>query len=503
MSIIPLPPPGRAPLPSARARFAMSVALAATVVPAFAQDDAKKPEEAKPAAAATVTAEKGRFEVVLEAKGDFEPVDPVVVQFKPEQWAQALEILSVVRHGTIVKAGDVLVDFDTEKFDRAIADLEIDLAIGEKTLEIARRDLPVAEALVPLDLAAAEREARVAAEDLARFLATGRTLAEDSARFRLKSAEESLKYNREELRQLEKMYRDKDLTEETEEMILQRTRFEVESAEFNLRRAGLESEAALELEIPRREAGLRDAAEKARLGLEKERGTAGLAIEQKRLALAKAERDRAEALRKMRDLRQDRAAVPLKAPRAGLAYMGRLHDGAWSTGVVAAKAAPGQSVLPGEMVFTIVDPERVTFRVRLEEKDAHLVTPALAGRVEPTGRPDEEVAIALEPAAAVAPVPRDGKLDVRFAVTVPAGASRPLPGATGSARCRVYEKADAITLPASAVSRNADGGREVWIPGQDGAAPKPRAVRTGRTSGGRVEILEGVSAGEAVLAAKP
>ncbi|MFM7248718.1 MAG: HlyD family efflux transporter periplasmic adaptor subunit [Planctomycetaceae bacterium] len=503
MSIFALFPRRRAACPGARAHVVMSALLAAAVVPAAAQDEAKPPQAATPAAPATVTAEKGRFEVVLEAKGDFEPVDPVVVQFKPEQWAQALEIVNVVRHGTIVKAGDVLVEFDTEKFDRAIADLEVDLAIGERAIEIARRELPVTEALVPLELAASEREARAAGEDLARFLATGRTLAEDSARFRLRSAEESLKYNREELRQLEKMYRDKDLTEETEEMILQRTRFEVESAEFNLRRAGVDTEAALELEIPRREAALRDAAEKTRLGLEKERATSGLALEQKRLGLQKAERDRAEALRKMRDLEADRAAVPLKAPRDGVAYLGRLHDGAWSTGVVAAKAAPGQSVLPGEMVFTIVDPARVAFRIRIDEKETHLVTPALGGRVELTGRPDAEVAIAIEPAAALAPVPRDGKLDVRFAVTVPEGAPRPLPGTTGAATCRVYEKADAVTLPATAVSRAADGTREVWLPGKDGAAPQRRAVRVGRSSGGRVEILEGVAAGDVVLAAKP
>jgi HlyD family secretion protein len=243
-----------------------------------------------------------------------------------------------VPHGTRVNAGDVLVELDTEKLDRAIADLDLDLAVGEKTLEIARRDLPVTEALQPLELAEAERDTLAATEDLARFLAIGRTLAEDSARFRLKASEEQLKYSREELRQLEKMYKDKDLTEETEEMILQRTRFEVESGEFNLRRAGIDTETALTFEVPRKEAALKDATEKAKLALEKTRATAGLALEQKRLALKKAERDRVEALRKMRDLQQDRAGIPLKAPRSGIVYYGRQHDGAWTTAAVAAKA---------------------------------------------------------------------------------------------------------------------------------------------------------------------
>ena len=469
---------------------------------AGAQEPAKPaadaPAESKPVD--TVTAEKGKFEVVFEAKGDFDPVDSTVVQLKPEQWAQPLEIVRIVPHGTRVNAGDALVEFDTEKLDRAIADMDLDLAIGEKTLEIGRRELPVTEALQPLELADAERDTLAATEDLTRFLAVGRTLAEDFARFRLKSSEEQLKYSREELRQLEKMYKDKDLTEETEEMILQRTRFEVESGEFNLRRAGVDTDAALQFEVPRKEDALKDAAEKSRLSLEKSRATAALVIEQKRLALKKAERDRVEALRKMRDLQQDRAGIPLKAPRSGIVYYGRQHDGVWTTAAVAAKAAVGQGVPLGDLVFTVVDPDRVAFRVKVDEKDLHLLSPGLKGRVELSGFPDAEAAIAIESATAV---PRDGKVDARFAVTVPAGAPKPLPGMTGSARCQLYARPDAVTLPATAVFRDDDGKKIVWLPGKDGAAAEKRVVKTGRTSGGRTEILEGIAAGDVVRSSRP
>ena len=488
-------------------RFVVVVALAVWMPGADAQQPGA-PESSKPAAdkaaevkaADTVTAEKGRFEVVFEFRGDFDPVDATVVQLKAHQWSQPLEIVRIVPHGTRVNAGDTLVEFDTDKLDRALADLELDLAVGEKTLEIARRELPVTEALQPLDMAETERDTLAATEDLARFLAIGRTLAEDSARFRLKASEEQLKYSREELRQLEKMYKDKDLTEETEEMILQRTRFDVESGEFNLRRAGIDTETALALEVPRKEAALKDAAEKAKLSLEKLRATSGLALEQKRLALKKAERDRVEALRKMRDLQQDRAGIPLKAPRSGIVYYGRQHDGAWTTAAVAAKAMVGQGVPVGDLVFTVVDPERVAFRAKVDEKDLHLLAPGLKGRVEPAGFPDTESAITLESATAV---PRDGKVDARFIVSVPAGGVKPLPGMTGSARCQVYSRPDAVTLPSTAIFRDDDGRRIVWLPGKDGAPAEKRVVRTGRTSGGKTEILEGIAAGEAVRSSRP
>ena len=81
---------------------------------------------------------------------------------------------------------------------------------------------------------------------------------------------------------------------------------------------------------------------------------------------------------------------------------------------VAAKAAVGQGVPVGDLVFTVVDPERVAFRVKVDEKDLHLLSPGLKGRVELAGFPDAEGAIALE---SVSPVPRDGKVDARFTVS--------------------------------------------------------------------------------------
>jgi multidrug efflux pump subunit AcrA (membrane-fusion protein) len=71
----------------------------------------------------------------------------------------------------------------------------------------------------------------------------------------------------------------------------------------------------------------------------------------------------------------------------------------------------------------------------------------------------------------------------------------------GTARCQVYARPDAVTLPASAVLRDDDGSRVVYLPGQPAAVKRP--VKVGRTASGRVEILEGVSAGEAVLAKRP
>ncbi|MFM7244413.1 MAG: hypothetical protein ACKO40_09620 [Planctomycetaceae bacterium] len=464
---------------------------------AVAEEPAAKPAAEKPPE--TAVAERGPFESVLTAKGAFEPVDFVVVEFRPQAWSQPLDVTRVVPHGSRVNAGDPLVEFDTEKLDRAIADLRVDLTVGETALEIARKELPAAEALHPIEMAEAERAAKVAAEDLARFLAIDKAASEEQSRFAVRAAEERLKYAREELTQLERMYKDKDLTEETEEMILQRTRFDVQQAEQSLKRIKEASEESLTVGIPRAEIEARRAAEKTALALEKARATLPLQLAQRKLTLAKQEHERTESLRRLAELEADRTAAVVRAPRAGMVYLGRFRDGSWSTGAVAAKAVVGQPVQPVELDFTILDPERLQFRAKVEEKDLHLLSAGLAGRVEPTGYPDADVAVTLAPFVAA---PRDGAFEAMFAVAPRAGGPALLPGMTGTARCVVAKRPEAVTVPAGSVFRDDDGSRHVYLVAADGK-PVKKAVKVGLTAGGRTEILDGVAAGDRVRTTKP
>ena len=486
---------------------AMASVVALTLV-AMADEPAPKPPAPKPPAekppaeklpADTAVAERGPFEAAVSAKGAFEPVEYAVVEFRPESWAQPLEIKRVTPHGAMVNAGDPLVEFDAEKLDRAIADLKVDLAVGDKALEIVRKDVAAAESLHPIELAEAERQARVAAEDMARFLAVDRVAAEEQARFTVRAAEERLKYAREELEQLERMYKDKDLTEETEEMILQRTRFDVVQAEQSLKRIMENSEETLLLGIPRREIEARRAAEKAAITLEKAKATLPMQLMQKKLALAKQEHERAESLRRLTELEADRAAATLRSPRAGMVYYGRFREGTWSTAAVVAKVIVGQPALPAELDFTVLDPARLQFRAKIEEKDLHLLATGLAGRIEPTGYPEADVPATLGP---FLPVPRDAVFEGVFAVAAREGGPKLLPGMTGSVRCVVAKRPEAVTVPSGCVFRDDDGSRYVFAIDGDGK-PAKKLVKAGLASGGRTEILEGLAAGDRVRTSKP
>ena len=121
---------------------------------------------------------------------------------------------------------------------------------------------------MPASLAVARRARNEAAENLEQFLDVDKPELVKDIEFSVESAQNSLDYQKEELRQLEKMYKADDLTEETEEIILTRARNRVKSYQHRLDKAITASERSLKLSMPRREKELRRAAEQTELSLE-------------------------------------------------------------------------------------------------------------------------------------------------------------------------------------------------------------------------------------------
>jgi multidrug efflux pump subunit AcrA (membrane-fusion protein) len=466
-------------------------------------DEPAKGDSAK-SDGSTAKAARGPFEVKLELKGQFDAKTRHEVVLEPKAWLMPQKVAKVVPHGSRVKKGDVLLQLDTEKLDQAIDDGKVDLALAEHALEIAEKELPILEKLNPIELEDARRAKTIADEDLEHHLQVGRALSEESARFSVKSSEERLKYSKEELRQLEKMYKDKDLTEDTEEMILQRTRFEVESGEFFLKSARINSEETLSKQIPRQTVSMRESATKAALALQKAEATLPIQLEQKRLALSKQKNDLAQTRRKSKELAADRAAFTVVAPADGILYYGREIDGNWTTAMLTGKLIVGSPITPAEVALTIVEPKPLAFRANVEEKQLYLVKEGLKGQVAPAGYPDARLAVTLSHFSAV---PENGKYEARFDVGTGDDDPVLLPGMTGDVTVNIYKTETALTVPAAAVFRDDDGSRFVWLaktgPDANKAKPEKRTVKVGRSGDGKVEILDGLGEGDEVRTSKP
>ena len=209
---------------------------------------AKAKAEAKPA---TVKVKKSPFRIEVDLEGVFAPQKMRKISLRTKEWS-ALSVLKAVEHGATVEEGDLLVSLDMEKIDRAIAEQEKDLQIAELSLKQAEEAMTAVEKTAPLDLEAARLAHRHAREDIKQYQQVERVAMDKIADFMLQMTKDQLEYQEEELHQLEKMYKGGDVTEETEKIVLKRTRDQVKLAKFKVELAKITHEAAKKFSLPRR-----------------------------------------------------------------------------------------------------------------------------------------------------------------------------------------------------------------------------------------------------------
>ncbi len=488
------------------ASVAAVLMTAGALPPSSAQDQpaaaAAKPAEAPKPATVKVTKETLKVETAL--KGTVEADNAAEVSIRPEAWAGALTVVKAVEHGASVKKGDVLVELEMEKIDQAIKDLRIDRELGELSLRQTEEELPVLEKLLPLDLADAEREKKQADEDLVRYLEVDKPQSEKLAEFLLKNSAHNLEYVQEELKQLQKMYRTKDLTEETEEMILKRQRHQVEASEFQLKNAQIRHDQTLKIDLPRQEQKARDGVIRQALALQRTRITLPSALNTKRLALAKQRIERERTAEKLAELEKDREAMIVRAPSDGVVYYGKAARGTWG-GATAylAKLQKGGTLTPSDVFMTVVAPRPVFVRAGVEEKEVGLLKAGMKGKAVPVAYPDMIIPATLAKVSAIPQSPGNFEARIDLATDKVADADALAPGMAVSVTIVSLKKENVLTVPASAVFTNEDDDSKfVYVFGKDDK-PEKKAVKVGKAVGGKAEILEGLKDGDEILANKP
>jgi RND family efflux transporter MFP subunit len=302
--------------------------------------------------------------------------------------------------------------------------------------------------------------------------------------------------SRDELDQLEKMYRDKDLTEETERIILKRYKFGLARAELMLRSAKLSTEQMLKVLLPRREEDAKVAASKAELGWEKAREELPLHVRQKELALDKMRHEDRRAKDKLAELEQDLQAMTVTAPGDGVLYYGRCTHGQWS-GPAATAYLKGGTLPANDVVMTIVANGKLFLHTDVEEKEIGEIKVGQPARISPTISPQRKLNGKVHH---VVPIPQGGKYEVQVAITddIPEAL---VPGMTGSVKITTHQNDAALSVPSSAVFEDPD--QELFYVYEPGDKPQKKAVKIGLVIGGKTEILEGLKEGDTILAAKP
>ena len=459
-------------------------------------EEAEETEEEAAPTPKTIEVDTEELKVEVGIDGTFIPGEAVPVIVKGEEWA-SFKILETVPHGTCVEEGDVLIEFDPEPLETAIADKERDTRLAEISLIEARLAFEETEAAFPLRTESAEVAENSRQRDFDRYFKIRAELARKSAQRSLDSARFSLEYVQEELRQLEQMYGQDELTEDTEELILTRQRRAVKDSEYRLMLSELSFEETMGWQLEESEEARRRSHELGNLSWRTQTETREFNMEKARLALEKQEISFEREQEKFEELQADLELLTITAPVDGIVYYGGFKAGKYA-GVTADKLETGKAWASSDApIMTIVDVDDLTMAATFPEKELHWITEGLDASVKVTAFPELKLDAEVADACAI-PGP-----DGNFAITLNVDdADGVVPGLGCHADIVVYLNEEAILVPAGAI-KEINGKSYVYLAGDDGEEPRRRRVQTGQTQEEKIEILSGLEPGDVILEKAP
>jgi len=465
------------------------------------QDDSskakkKKEEEKKPE---PHKVERNGLKIEVDLDGVFVASDTTEVALRPKVWTQ-FKVVEAVEHGDHVKKGDVLVRFDEEKIEERLADESLDQRLSELSLMQEEEQFPRVERALELSYDQAKRALEKLEEDIAYFKETERPQRELIAQYYYESAEEELASQLEELEQLEKMYEADDLMEETEEIVLRRQRFQVETAELIL---GLEESRraySLEVMLPRREESFDNALEKEKLDFEQVQSAKSLGLTRERYALEKKRQSRVRSVEKHAKLVGDRALMEIRAPSSGVVYYGQCINGKWSQiGSLKSKLRPFGTVSANSVLMTIVNQRPLTILSSIAEKEFADFSVGLPATIAPAA--DDELKLSGK-VSEIATVPgADKKFAVELDVSTSDAPDWLVAGMTCKTKVTTYENEEAITIPSDMVETDEENEKIKYVMLVDPEDDEPvrRKVKLGRSKDKDVEILKGLEEGDQIV----
>lgn len=418
---------------------------------------------------------------------------PITVDAR--QWS-AFVIAEIVPHGSAVKKDQVLVRFEDEDFLKKLRDAESAAAAGKLSQANAEADFITAEKVLPIQLQAAKTKAEETAEAWEYFKNVRRDAETARANLVLKQAELRLDAEREELVQLEKMYKADDLTENTEEIVLKRQRESVKAAEIGLSLSQIAHKRQMEVSMPREAVSLERDALMSSIAIKEQEQSIPRSLKLKRIALEDARVNAKRSAENLAKLQAEKNLFVIKSPADGYFYYGSIQDGRWSPGDPT-KAPTVLAPVATRRPFAVVIPSTATMLLEsgVDESTARTLKAELAGFASFTGRADVSFPVKI---SSVSPTPGvDGRYRVTLSGQYPADISL-VAGATASAQIIAYRKDAALTVPTKALTTTDDGGWEVEIEEAEGKT-KRVPVKRGMISGDKVEILSGLTQDQVVI----
>lgn len=445
--------------------------------------------------AAEQTLKAGEFQQVLTLEAVAVPTEYTEVSIDPKAWS-GFKIEKVLPQGTQVAKGDTLIWVDAESLDEAIEKTTKARVLEKLQLEEAQQGLAELEKKTPTRLESAQRKFDHYSEDYAFYKKTTRPDIIDGAKYSVKRSKDSLSYIKEELKQLKMMYAEDGLTEETEEIILQRAKNSVANGERNLKEVEIKAKFTIDVNIPRKDIEWKKGFDKEQDALESTKKTLERNLKIKREEVAKLVADDAKKQEDLDELIEDRKLINIVAPADGVVHYGNFDLGKWQAEKASKVLVKGGSV-PAKMTLMSIVPVDVQYQFNafLKESEKDLFSEDKPAYLKLKKNPWVSFEVVAEAA------PSYPNLQHKWLVGFTANDALSAGVVTGTkATVSVITASgdDVISVPVKAVTAEADGSFSVMLKMAEGE-PKKTPVEVGRQSGDEVEITGGVEAGQVII----
>ena len=444
----------------------------------------------------TIKAEDISLKLELSGKFDTSEKTPIII--KPKKW-KTYELANSVGHAEKVSQGDLLLEFDPQDYREAVKDSKLAIIQKELSLKQATAEYEVFKKIFPMDEAAKKDQLAYLIQDRQYATEVLEPLQAESLEFRLRSAKNSLSYQEEELKQLLKMYKEDDLTEETEEIILKRTKDSVERAKFSYKLTEQQVEHDKKVSVPRKKIADEVAFIKQKLALQTEINLLPIKKLTKEIEIDKLIEDLQEARKSHDELVEDEQWLNIKSPIDGYVYYGDLIDGKLETAAAIKKlmvpfgAIPVRKVVltlfSGNAQLVVAEVEEADFK-KLRKGTKATISPKFDSNLKLNGKVKT---VSNLPNAA-------GKYNLVIELEKPDEMTTVYPAMNCSVTIKYYNKKNAIMVPKETIFTE-NGEKFIYkIVGKKTVKTK---VTTGKTNAGKVEILTGAVDGDVISSTKP
>jgi multidrug efflux pump subunit AcrA (membrane-fusion protein) len=402
-------------------------------------------------------------------------------------------VAEVRPHGSSVKQGDVVLRLEDEKIKDMVRTAEWAARVAERNALDARERYAEYEEDAKRDVARSEKDLALARKSLKGYVEVHRPLEKEEYELSERSQKHSIEDQEDELAQLGKMYKEDELTEQTEEIVLKRARRNLDESKKRLDVLQRQHGFGEEFSEPARRESLENSVKDKVKGLKDLRRARQSGRELGKVDLEKAENEVLQARKRLERLQQDLDRFTFRAPHDGIVIHGGFEEK-----LAVNPLRKASAVLPNQTLVTVAKAGPLKVRLSVKERDRYRLRAAMNASIVPEALPEVRLAGSLEPISGF-PLP-DNTWNANVVFGHDDERLTPL------LKCKVTvtlaDDPDALTLPSSAIFQKGD--RAIcYLRGTSPFGVVARTVVTGASDGKMVVIREGLSEGDEVLLQAP